>query len=162
MKATRSRAWRVGGGGDGVGSVTLGDFHEYLAVRFCSTINAQTTAVMSAARSSSAAMAARMVCLRGTSLLGRPCGSLTIPGLAGVCWLLSPPGDSSIRFSAVELVRRWGSAAAATHSGSFNATVCHPPAAIATTPLKPAGTLVWPYLLSPHATTVPSCFNATV
>lgn len=31
MKATRSRAWRVGGGGDGVGSVTLGDFHEYLA-----------------------------------------------------------------------------------------------------------------------------------
>jgi len=55
-----------------------------------------------------------------------------------------------------------GSAAAATHSGSFNATVFLHLAAIATTPLKPAGTLVSPLPLPPHATTVPSCFNATV
>jgi hypothetical protein len=36
------------------------------------------------------------------------------------------------------------------------------PAAMAITPLKPAGTFVWPWPFHPHATTVPSLFNATV
>ncbi len=43
-----------------------------------------------------------------------------------------------------------------------SATVCQPPAAIAVTPLKPAGIVVWPKPLYPHATTVPSLFKATV
>ena len=42
----------------------------------------------------------------------------------------------------------------------MSATVCVGPAAIAVTPLKPVGTVVWPLLLYPHATTVPSFFKA--
>jgi hypothetical protein len=37
-----------------------------------------------------------------------------------------------------------------------------PPAAIAVTPLKPAGGVTGPQQLYPHATTVPSLFKTTV
>ena len=35
-----------------------------------------------------------------------------------------------------------------------------PPAEILITPLSPAGTVLWPSPLDPHATTVPSDFSA--
>src|SRR2546426_2754048 len=41
-----------------------------------------------------------------------------------------------------------------------SATVYPTPAAIAVTPIKPAGTSVWPHSLYPHATTVPSVLKA--
>ena len=44
----------------------------------------------------------------------------------------------------------------------FNAMLWSVLAAIATTPPRPAGTCVWPELLSPHAATVPSALSAKV
>jgi hypothetical protein len=44
----------------------------------------------------------------------------------------------------------------------FKTTVCNLPAAIAVTPLKPAGMMVWSKSFDPQATTVPLFFKATV
>jgi hypothetical protein len=49
---------------------------------------------------------------------------------------------------------------ATTVPSFFKARLWKPPAAMATTPLKPGGTFVWPELLSPHATTVPLFISA--
>jgi hypothetical protein len=45
-------------------------------------------------------------------------------------------------------------------SSAISAMLWNPPAATAVTPLRPGGTLAWPWSFSPQATTVPSSFSA--
>src|SRR5512137_2779051 len=47
-----------------------------------------------------------------------------------------------------------------TQPSLLRARLCEPPAAMATTLLRPAGTAVWLKVLSPQATTVPSGLRA--